>query len=87
MSGSEKGRIHRAVTANPAQEGEQKHPFKKDPEMGSSFCFCYLDIVPHNSPHHGSPCGCFLMSMSRKSSGQVPLPDDAKKTKLQRSHE
>lgn len=81
MSGSEKDTIHAAVTANAAQEGEGKHhPFKKDPEMGSGFCFCYLDVVPHNSPPHGSPFGCFLMSMSRKSFGQVPFPDDAQNT-------
>lgn len=59
--GSEKAMIHRAVTANAAQEGEQEHhPFKKNPEMGSGFCSCYLDVVLHNSPSHGSAFGCSL---------------------------
>lgn len=37
MSGCDKAMIHTAVTANAAQEGEQKHhPFKNDPEWGQA---------------------------------------------------
>lgn len=42
--------------AKAAQGGASKHhPCKKDPEMGSGFC--YLNVVLCNPPPHGSPFG------------------------------